>query len=58
MATTRAEVALSVFTEFEDRERFAPTEFAHNSLHHALDGVVEWSDARRAFRLKKVRQTV
>lgn len=58
MATTRAQVALSVFTDFEDRVVFAPTDFAHKALHHALDRVVEWSGALREFRVNKVSQPV
>lgn len=54
MATTRADVALSVFTDFEeDRITFAPTEFSHRALHHALERVGEWSGALRELRLSK-----
>jgi NAD(P)H-dependent FMN reductase len=50
MATVRTSVALSVFTEFEDFVRFAPSERAHNALHAMLDRVVAWSAALRSAR--------
>jgi NAD(P)H-dependent FMN reductase len=50
MATVRTSVALSVFTEFENLTRFAPSERATKTLHMMLDRVVAWSAALKSAR--------
>lgn len=50
MATVRTSVALSVFTEFEDFTRFAPTPRAVAALHAMLDRLIAWSGAFKTIR--------
>jgi NAD(P)H-dependent FMN reductase len=50
LATVRAQVALSLFTDFEDRLRFTPSEANDRSLDATLDAVVAWSSALASLR--------
>jgi NAD(P)H-dependent FMN reductase len=45
MADVRAQVALSLFTDFENFSVFKPNDFQRNSLNTTLDQVVAWSTA-------------
>jgi NAD(P)H-dependent FMN reductase len=45
MADVRAQVALSLFTDFENFSTFKPSEFQRESLTTTLDQVVAWSTA-------------
>ncbi|MCX4909105.1 NADPH-dependent FMN reductase [Streptomyces sp. NBC_00878] len=45
MADVRAQVALSLFTDFENFSVFKPSEFQRESLGTTLDQVVAWSQA-------------
>ena len=45
MADVRAQVALSLFTDFENFSTFKPSEFQRESLTATLDQVVAWSTA-------------
>jgi NAD(P)H-dependent FMN reductase len=45
MADVRAQVALSLFTDFENFSVFKPSEFQHDALTATLDQVVAWSQA-------------
>jgi len=45
MADVRAQVALSLFTDFENFSVFKPSDFQRESLGTTLDQVVAWSQA-------------
>jgi NAD(P)H-dependent FMN reductase len=45
MADVRQQVALSLFTEFENFSVFKPSEFSPQSLTTLLDQVIAWSTA-------------
>ncbi|MFC3502620.1 NADPH-dependent FMN reductase [Micromonospora krabiensis] len=45
MADVRAQVALSLFTDFENFSVFKPNDFQLDALHTTLDQVVSWSGA-------------
>ncbi|MFI7608311.1 NADPH-dependent FMN reductase [Micromonospora sp. NPDC049366] len=45
MADVRAQVALSLFTDFENFSVFKPNDFQLDALHTTLDQVVSWSRA-------------
>jgi NAD(P)H-dependent FMN reductase len=45
MADVRAQVALSLFTDFENFSVFKPNDFQRDSLNTVLDQVVAWSKA-------------
>ncbi|WP_155338626.1 NADPH-dependent FMN reductase [Acrocarpospora corrugata] len=45
MADVRAQVALSVFTDFENYKVFKPNDFHAETLHTVLDQVIAWSKA-------------
>jgi NAD(P)H-dependent FMN reductase len=51
VATVRAQVHLSLFTDFENYQFFKPHERHENELHTVIDQVIAWSEA-----LKKVRE--
>lgn len=51
VATVRAQVHLSLFTDFENFQIFKPHERHEKELHVVIDQVVRWSEA-----LKKVRE--
>lgn len=45
MADVRAQVALSLFTDFENFSVFKPGDFQREALTTVLDQVVAWSQA-------------
>jgi NAD(P)H-dependent FMN reductase len=45
MADVRSQVALSLFTDFENFSVFKPTDFQRDALTTTLDQVVSWSEA-------------
>lgn len=52
VATVRAQVMLSLFTDFENFSLFKPHARHEKELHGVLDQVIEWSSALKAMRLK------
>jgi NAD(P)H-dependent FMN reductase len=50
VATVRAQVALSMFTDFENFSSFRPAERQHQALDAVLDQVVSWSRALKSVR--------
>ena len=50
VATVRAQVALSLFTDFENFSSFRPAEHQVQALNTTLDQVVSWSGALRTVR--------
>lgn len=52
MADVRAQVALSLFTDFKDFSAFTPNEFQRDSLTAMLDQVVAWSRALAPLRVR------
>jgi NAD(P)H-dependent FMN reductase len=53
MADVRAQVALSIFTEFENYSDFKPSDQALAALAMTLDQVVAWSEALVSVRLRE-----
>jgi len=51
VATVRAQVALSLFTDFENFSVFRPAEHQAQSVQATLDQVISWSNALRPVRL-------
>ncbi|MDH6464754.1 NAD(P)H-dependent FMN reductase [Micromonospora sp. A200] len=52
MADVRSQVALSLFTDFENFSTFKPNDFQRDALTAALDQVVAWSEALEPLRTK------
>ena len=52
MADVRSQVALSLFTDFENFRVFKPSEFQRDALNATLDQVVVWSQALAPLRSK------
>ncbi|MDO3705055.1 NAD(P)H-dependent oxidoreductase [Micromonospora sp. C28SCA-DRY-2] len=52
MADVRAQVALSLFTDFENFSVFTPNEFQRGALNTTLDQVVAWSGALAPLRAR------
>jgi NAD(P)H-dependent FMN reductase len=50
VATVRAQVALSLFTDFENFSSFQPAEHQQQALNTMLDQLVSWSGALRTVR--------
>ncbi|MFG1709498.1 NADPH-dependent FMN reductase [Nonomuraea sp. M3C6] len=50
VATVRAQVALSLFTDFENFSAFRPGEHQRQALDAVLDQVISWSGALRSVR--------
>jgi NAD(P)H-dependent FMN reductase len=50
VATVRAQVALSLFTDFENFSTFGPAEHQTRALETTLDQVISWSHALRSVR--------
>jgi NAD(P)H-dependent FMN reductase len=53
VATVRAQVALSLFTDFENFTVFKPASYHEKSLHQMFDQVIAWGGALRALREKR-----
>jgi hypothetical protein len=54
MADVRAQVALSLFSDFENFSKFIPSERQEEALAVVLDQVVEWSTALAPLRAPAV----
>jgi len=54
VATVRAQVTLSLFTDFENFTKFKPASFQEKAVNTMLDEVVAWGDALKTLRTKKV----
>ena len=52
VATVRAQVGLSLFTDFEDFTVFKPAEMQEKNVNAMLDQVIAWSGALRSLRDK------
>jgi NAD(P)H-dependent FMN reductase len=52
MADVRSQVALSLFTDFENFSVFKPNDFQRDALNATLDQVVAWSQALAPLRAK------
>jgi hypothetical protein len=50
VATVRAQVTLSLFTDFENFTKFKPASFQENSAHALLDEVIAWGGAFKTLR--------
>src|SRR4029079_4286102 len=54
VATVRNQVALSLFTDFENYTAFKPREFHEKSINQMLDQIVSWGGALKTLREKSV----
>jgi NAD(P)H-dependent FMN reductase len=52
VADVRAQVALSLFTDFEKMSVFKPAEHQEKSLHAMLDQLIGWARAMKALRME------
>jgi NAD(P)H-dependent FMN reductase len=52
MADVRAQVMLSLFTDFEDMSVFKPDPRHEAEVHTMLDQVIAWADALKPLRQK------
>ena len=50
VATVRNQVALSLFTDFENYTKFKPAAYHEKSLSQMLDQLITWSGALKALR--------
>ena len=56
VATVRAQVALSLFTDFENFSVFKPAPYHEKSLGQMLDQVIAWGGALRSLRVPPAQQ--
>jgi NAD(P)H-dependent FMN reductase len=56
VATVRAQVTLSLFTDFENFTTFKPAPYQEQYVNTMLDQVIAWSTALKALRTKKLDQ--
>ena len=54
VATVRNQVALSLFTDFENFTTFKPASHHEKSVNQMLDQLVAWADAMKTLRGKRV----
>ena len=54
IATVRAQVALSLFIDFENFTKFNPAPFHEKEVNTMLDQVMAWGSAMKALRAKKL----
>ena len=52
VATVRAQVQLSLFTDFENYTKFKPAPYNERSVSDMLDQVIAWGGALKALRTK------
>ena len=57
MATVRASVLLSLFTDFENFRIFKPNPQREKELHALLDQIVAWGGALKALRQQEAEET-
>jgi len=50
VATVRNQVALSLFTDFENYTKFKPAAYHEKSLSQMLDQLIAWSGALKTLR--------
>jgi len=53
VATVRAQVGLSLITDFENLTLFKPTEMEEAKVNGMLDQVIAWSDPLKSLRDKR-----
>jgi hypothetical protein len=53
IADVRAQVSLSLFTDFENFTTFRPAAFQEQYVNTMLDQVIAWGTALKALRTKK-----
>ncbi len=53
VATVRNQVALSLFTDFENFSTFKPAAYHENSLKQMLDQLIAWSGALKPLRIER-----
>lgn len=53
VATVRAQVYLSLFTDFENFSKFKPSPFHENTANTMLNEVIEWGEALKTVRTKQ-----
>lgn len=53
IADVRAQVALSLFTDFENMSKFKPAAYHEKSVNTMLDQVIVWGTALKVMRMKK-----
>ena len=59
VATVRAQVTLSLFTDFENFTKFKPASFQEKAVNTMLDEVVSWGGALKTLRTKEgLRMTI
>jgi NAD(P)H-dependent FMN reductase len=56
VATVRAQVSLSLFTDFENFTTFKPAPYQEQYVYTMLDQVIAWGTALKALRTKKLDQ--
>ncbi len=56
VADVRAQVTLSLFTDFENFTTFKPAAYHENSFNAMLDQLIAWGSAMKALRTKKLDQ--
>jgi NAD(P)H-dependent FMN reductase len=54
VADVRAQVTLSLFTDFENFIRFKPAPYQEQAVNTLLDQVISWGTVLKAFRTKKL----
>ncbi len=54
IADVRAQVTLSLFTDFENLTKFKPASYHEKSFNDMLDQVIAWGTALKALRTKKL----
>jgi NAD(P)H-dependent FMN reductase len=52
VATVRSQVQLSLFTDFENFNKFKPSPFQEKSVNTMLDEIIAWGGAMKALRTK------
>jgi hypothetical protein len=54
VADVRAQVTLSLFTDFENFTRFKPASYQEQTVNTLLDQVISWGTVLKALRTKKL----
>jgi NAD(P)H-dependent FMN reductase len=56
IADVRAQVTLSLFTDFENFAKFKPAAYHEKSFNDMLDQIIAWGRALKALRTRKLGQ--
>lgn len=56
IADMRAQVTLSLFTDFENFTKFKPSSYHEKSFNDMLDQVIAWGSALKILRTEKIDQ--